>query len=68
MAFKQFGWVPDGTYDYEEFQVRYVIVNGNATVVISKMWVDEGGPDDVSSELKQCWGTFPTFPPKPAKR
>ena len=68
MAFQQFKWVPDGTYDYEEYLVRYVIINGNATRVISKMWVDIGGPNDVSSELKQPWGSFPNFPPKPAKK
>lgn len=65
MAFKQFKWVPDGTYDYSNFLVRYVIKDGNATKVISKIWVDKGGPDDVLSELKQPWGSFPDFPPKP---
>lgn len=68
MTFKQFPWVPDGTYDYQDFLVRYVVVDGNATKVISKAWVDEGGPADVSSELKQPWGSFPTFPLKPAKK
>lgn len=67
MSFKQFGWVPDGTYDYQDYLVRYVIKDGNATRVISKMWVDIGGPDDVSSELKQPWGAFPNFPIKPPK-
>ncbi len=68
MSFKQFKWVPDGTYDYREYFVRYVIRDGNPTTVISKMWVDEGGPNDVSLELKQPWGSFPDFPPKPAKK
>jgi hypothetical protein len=68
MAFQQFKWVPDGTYDYDEYYVRYVIVNGNARIVISKMWLDVGGPDDVSEELRQPWGSFPNFPPKPAKK
>lgn len=68
MAFQQFKWVPDGTYDYKEYCVRYVIRNGNSITVISKMWVDQGGPDDVSLELKQPWGSFPDFPPKPAKK
>jgi len=66
--FQQFKWVPDGTYDYEDYLVRYQIVNGNSTRVISKMWIDIGGPDDVSDELRQPWGTFPNFPPKPAKK
>lgn len=68
MSFKQFPWVPDGTYDYRNFLVRYVLKDGNATKVIAKSWVDMGGPDDVSSELKQPWGSFPDFPPKPAKK
>lgn len=68
MAFKQFPWVPDGIYDYQDFLVRYVVKDGNATCVISKGWVDIGGPDDVSSNLKQPWGSFPTFPPKPPKK
>lgn len=68
MSFKQFPWVPDGTYDYSTFLVRYVIQDGSAKVVISKSWVDSGGPNDVSSELKQPWGSFPDFPPKPIKK
>ena len=66
--FQQYKWVPDGTYDSTEYLVRYIIVNGNATKVISKIWVDSGGPNDVSLELKQPWGAFPDFPPKPAKK
>lgn len=67
-SFRQFKWVPDGTYDYIENCVRYVVVDGNATKVIGKAWVDIGGPDDVSLELKQVWGSFPDFPPKPPKK
>jgi len=66
--FKMFRWVPDGTYDYSEFLCRYVIVNGNPKIVIGKQWVDSGGPDDVSEELKQSWGSFPDMPPKPPKK
>ena len=65
--FKMFKWVPDGTYDYSEFLVRYVIINSNPTVVITKAWVDQGGPNTVSSELRQPWGAFPDFPPKTKK-
>lgn len=65
--FKMFKWVPDGTYDYSEFLVRYVIVNHNPTVVITKAWVDQGGPENVSSALRQPWGAFPDFPIKPKK-
>lgn len=68
MAFKQFAWVPDGIYDYNKFLVRYVLKDGNPVIVISKMWVDKGGPDDVSLQLKQPWGSFPDFPPKPEKK
>ena len=63
-----FNWVPDGTYDYQEYTTRYVMVNGNPIIVITKMWLDKGGPDDVSDELRQPWGTFPDFPPKPVKK
>lgn len=68
MAFKQFAWVPDGTYDYNEFFVRYVIVDGNPKTVISKEWVDNGGHDTLPKELRTPWGTFPDFPPKPLKK
>ena len=68
MAFQQFKWVPDGTYDYSEYLVRYVIVEGNATTVISKAWVDLGGHDTLPRELRQPWGSFPDFPPKPPKK
>ena len=68
MSFKQFKWVPDGTYDYSEFLVRYVIVEGNAKTVISKMWIDQGGPQNVDQTLKQPWGSYPDFPPKPPKK
>ena len=66
--FKQFAWVPDGIYDYEEYCVRYVIVEGNYTICISRTWVDKGGPNSVSLHLKQPWGSFPNFPPKPPKK
>jgi hypothetical protein len=66
--FKMFKWVSDGTYDYSEFLVRYVIVNCNPTIVINKEWVDKGGPTDVSDELRQPWGSFPNMPPKPSKK
>ena len=68
MAFEQFGWVPDGTYDYIEYLVRYRIVDGNATTVITKQWIDEGGPELIAPELRLPWGTYPDFPPKPPKK
>jgi hypothetical protein len=68
MAFKQFAWVPDGTYDYSEFLVRYVIVDSNPKTVISKDWVDKGGHDTLPKELRQPWGSFPDFPSKPPKK
>lgn len=67
-GWRMFPWVPDGTYDYSVFETRYVIVDGMPKIVINKRWVDIGGPDDVSSELKQPWGSFPDFPPKPEKK
>ena len=68
MSFKQYKWVPDGTYDSTEYLVRYVIVEGNAKTVISKMWVDQGGHETLGKELRQPWGVFPDFPPKPPKK
>lgn len=68
MAFQQFSWVPDGTYDYSEYLVRYVIVDSNPKTVISKDWVDKGGHDTLPKELRQPWGSFPDFPPKPPKK
>lgn len=68
MAFKMFAWVPDGTYDSEYYQVRYVIVDGNPRKVITKMWLDVGGPNDASDDLLVPWGIFPDFPPKPEKK
>lgn len=59
-----FDWVPDGTYDYQKYLTRYVLVNGSPVIVITKMWVDKGGLEDVSPELRQPWGSFPDFPPK----
>ncbi len=49
--FKMFKWVPDGTYDYSGYLVRYVIVDCNPVTTIAKEWLDRGGPDDVSDEL-----------------
>ena len=64
MAFKMFDWVPDGTYDYQKYLTRYVLVKGSPVIVITKMWLDGGGPVDVTDDLKQPWGSFPDFPPK----
>ncbi len=68
LDFKMFSWVPDGTYDYTAFLTRYVLVNGNPTIVINKDWVDRGGPASTYDELKQPWGAFPDIPPKPSKK
>ena len=64
MSFQMFKWVPDGTYDYEEFMVRYEIVNCNPKTVKSKMWVDS----DHARGIGSSWGTYPDFPPKPPKK
>ena len=66
--FKQYKWVPDGTYDSSEYLVRYVIVEGNAKTVISKMWVDQGGHATLGKELRHPWGAFSDFPPRPPKK
>jgi len=65
--FRMFRWVPDGIYDYTEYLTRYVIVDGSPVHVITKMWLDNGGPDGVPGELRLKWGSYPDFPPKPPK-
>lgn len=67
MAFKQFAWVPDGTWEHQTFLCRYTIVDGNAKHVVSKMWIDQGGPAEGPDDLRQPWGTYPPMPPKPPK-
>lgn len=64
---KQFSWVPDGIYDHRVFFVRYKVANGGAVTVISKMWLDKGGPEEIGQEMLVPWGTYPDFPPKPKK-
>jgi len=66
--FKQFAWVPDGTYDHREFLVRYTISDGCAHKVICKDWIEKGGPADVDPSLKLEWGTYPPLPPKPSNK
>lgn len=68
MAFKMFKWVPDDIYDSVEYQVRYEVIDGNPVTVISRMWLDKGGPDHVDPSLRLPWGTFPDLPPKPLKK
>jgi hypothetical protein len=68
MGSKLFHWVPDGVFDKRDFLVRYQITDGMPVTVISKMWLDQGGPADVVDSLRQPWGTFPDMPPRPAKR
>ena len=62
-----FGWVPDGTYDHAAHFVRYCIVDGNPVITISKLWIEQGGPQDLDQYYNQPWNTFPDFPPKPKK-
>ncbi len=62
---KQFPWVPDGVYDHSGFQIRYEIQQGFILTCISKMWIDNGGPDDADVALRLPWGTYLDIPPKP---
>lgn len=57
-------WVPDGVYDYVDNLTRYVIKDGNPKISISKLWLDKGGPADVSADLKIPWASYPDLPPK----
>lgn len=67
MSRKQYEWVPDGIYDHRVFFVRYKVIDGNAPIVISKMWLDSGGPDGVEPALLEPWGVYPDWPAKPKK-
>jgi len=60
-----FGKVPDGTYDHSGHLVRYAVVEGNPVITLSKMWIDQGGPEDLDQYYSQPWGTFPEIPAKP---
>ena len=64
---KQFAWVPDGIYDHSGYQVRYKIVQGFVMLVVSRMWIENGGPKDVDTSMKLPWGTYSDIPPKPSK-
>lgn len=69
MAFKVFPWVTeDGLYDHRFFLVRYEILNGNPRKVISKMWLEQGGPEGLEPQYTVEWGTYPDVPPKPPKK
>lgn len=64
---KQFAWAPDGVYDHSGYEVRYVVEQGYIMLCISKMWIDNGGPNDVDMALRLPWGTYIDVPPKPGK-
>lgn len=59
-----FKWVTDGIYDNQELLTRYEIQDGKPRTVISKMWVDAGGPENVDEKFKAPWGTYPDMPAK----
>lgn len=65
---KNFDWVPDGVYDSTFYLVRYVIEDGAHHAAISKMWLDNGGPDDADMALRLPWGTYIDLPQKPQKQ
>ena len=65
LKFRMFSWVPDGTYDHAPHLVRYVIVDGNPVITIAKLWIDQGGPNDLDQYYNQPWNTFLDFPSKP---
>lgn len=69
-SFKPFPTAPDGSiYDHKDFEVRYGFVyNGYPMYVISKTWLDQGGPVDCPAELLVEWGTYPDPPPRPKKK
>lgn len=52
---------PDGVYDMQERNCmwRDVIVDRCTIISISKMWLDNGGPEHLPPELRVPWGTYP---------
>lgn len=64
IEFKMFNWVPDGTYDYAAHLVRYVIVDGNPVITLTKLWIDQGGDKNLDLYYTQPWGSFPDLPVK----
>ena len=67
MSKQQYPWVPDGIYDHREYFVRYNVIGGNVKTVISKMWLDKGGPENCTEDELKPWATYPDFPSKPKK-
>jgi len=51
---------PDGVYDKQDQECKWrdVIVDGCTILIISKMWLDKGGPVDLPEELRYPWGTY----------
>lgn len=67
VKFRMFGGVPDGTYEHFDHLVRYVIVDGNPVITLTKLWIDQGGPQDLDQYYNQPWGTFSPMPTKPKR-
>lgn len=63
-----YAWVPDGIYDHPQYYVRYKMVDGMPTHIITKSWIEVGGPSDITGDMIMPWGTYPEFPPKPEKK
>ena len=67
VKFKMFSWVPDGTYEHADHLVRYVMVDGNPVITLTKLWIDQGGDKYLDQSYNKPWGTFPVMPSKPKK-
>lgn len=53
--------VPDGIYDFTTergLSWREVIINGTVMYTMTKSWLDNGGPEHLSDELRAPWGTY----------
>jgi len=63
-------WLSDGVYDESFGSSRVVVIDGVTCFIISKPWIDDGGPDDLPHEItKPPWGSFPDPADlKPAKK
>lgn len=54
--------VPDGVYDNLKSKSRMVIVDHVMMIIISHLWLANGGPDDLPKEITEPpFGSFPDY-------
>ena len=53
--------IPDGIYDVTTergLKYREVWINGTMMKIMVSSWLDNGGPEHLSDELRAPWGTY----------